>query len=223
MNGSRLNNKAAVMPEQDTKRARRRLAVNAFQDSVAVGIDDYNIGSQLKSLRKARNLTLQFVAVETGMSAALLSQIENNNVTPSLKSLSKLASYYQIRLGKLFDNINAAPRYEIFRNSDREHVKQYDTLVRRKQDLCYSLLPFEPRKKMRCSLFELREESGIDSPASKYGETFLYVVAGKVEICKHDECYTVEAGDSVYLDNSVAIAVRPIYCSRAKIKRVEID
>ena len=223
MNGNRLKNKVIVKTAQDTKHTRRLIVAIARQESAIADVGDYNIGSQLKSLRKARNVTLQYVAVETGMSAALLSQIENGNVTPSLKSLSKLASYYQIRLGKLFDSINTAPRYEIFRNSDREHVKQYDTLVQRKQDLCYSLLPFEPRKKMRCSLIELRGESGVDAPASKFGETFLYVVAGKVEICKNDERYSVEAGDSVYLDNSVEIAVKPMNCSRAKIMRVEID
>ena len=45
---------------------------------------DYNIGSKIKKLRKARKLTLQDVAQETGFSPALISQIENNNVSPPI-------------------------------------------------------------------------------------------------------------------------------------------
>ena len=45
---------------------------------------DFNIGSKIKKLRKARKLTLQDVARETGFSPALISQIENNNVSPPI-------------------------------------------------------------------------------------------------------------------------------------------
>jgi|AMWB02.1.fsa_nt_gi transcriptional regulator with XRE-family HTH domain len=220
MNGNRLKNETYENPVA-AKRGRPRFDVVTRQESAAAGMDDYNIGSQLKTLRKARNLTLQFVAVETGMSAALLSQIENGNVTPSLKTLSKLASYYQIRLGKLFDRIKDEPRYEIFRRTDRGHDNPYGNLVQRKQDYCFPLQPFGPKKKMACSLFELHEDVGYAASSSRHGETFLHVVAGKVEIRSDEEVYALEAGDSLYLDSSLAIAMRPVRCSRATIIRVE--
>jgi len=221
MNGNRLKSDTFEKPEEEAQRSRRRFEIVTRQESAEAGMEDYNIGSQLKTLRKARNMTLQFVAAETGMSAALLSQIENGNVTPSLKTLSKLASYYQIRLGKLFDRISDAPRYEIFRRTDRGNDNPYGDLVQRKQDFCYSLQPFEPRKKMICSLLELHDDVGFAAPASRHGETFLHVIAGKVEIRRDNEVHALQAGDSVYLDNSLPIALRPVKCPRATIIRVE--
>lgn len=221
MNGNLLKSEVIIKPGRETTRARRWSEAIPLRESDAVEMEDYNIGPQLKSLRKTRNMTLQFVAVETGMSAALLSQIENGNVMPSLKTLSKLASYYQIRLGKLFECKSDAPRYEIFRKSDGGHENLYEHLVRRNQGFCNPLLPFGPRKKMSCFLFDLRDDSGITTPLSVNGETLLFVIAGKIEICKEGELYAVEAGDSVYLDNSVDIDVKPVHCSRAKVLRVE--
>jgi transcriptional regulator with XRE-family HTH domain len=184
---------------------------------------DYNIGSQLKSLRKAKRMTLQFVAGETGMSAPLLSQIENGNVTPSLRTLAKLASYFQVRMSRLFEGINNKPKYEIFRHIDRSQETLHDYVLKKKRNYCYSLLPADSKKRMNCSVFDLRSDGSIDATATKNGETFLYVIAGKVEISKNDERYTVEAGDSVYLDSSIVIGVKPIDCLRAKVMRVETE
>lgn len=221
MNGSHLQSKEINRPAQDVSRVRRRPENLARCEHDSPGLDDYNIGSQLKSFRKARNVTLQFVAAETGMSAALLSQIENGNVTPSLKTLSKLADYFHVRLGKLFDSINDTPKYEIYRKSDSGCENLYERLVHRNQGFCNPLLPFGPRKKMSCVLIDLRDDSGISAPASISGETFLYVIAGKIEIRRKDEQCTIEAGDSVYLENSVDIDVKPVQCSRARVLRVE--
>lgn len=184
---------------------------------------EYNIGSQLKSLRKARNVTLQYVAGETGLSAPLLSQIENNNVTPSLKTLAKLADYFHVRMGRLFDGVAEKPRYEIFRKIDRCSDKTLEEIAPGKQNSCYSLLPFESRRRMDCSVFDLHSDRRISVTAQRDGETFLYVIAGKVEISRNGEAYTIEAGDCIYLDSSLVLYVKPIQCSRAKIMRVETE
>ena len=60
-------------------------------------MSEYNIGSKLKELRKAKKLTLQDVASETGFSAALISQIENNNISPPIATLSKIANFFDVR------------------------------------------------------------------------------------------------------------------------------
>jgi len=109
---------------------------------------EYNIGPQLKNLRKTRNLTLQFVAEKTGMSVPLLSQIENGNVTPSLKTLTKLASYFQIQLGRLFDGSDENPRYKIFRNIDKCHENISVYRSPKSQKYCYSLMSSESGAKM---------------------------------------------------------------------------
>ncbi|MCD8568124.1 MAG: helix-turn-helix domain-containing protein [Geovibrio sp.] len=49
------------------------------------------IGERVRKIRNQRGLTLQDVASFTGFSKALISQIENNVVTPPINTLSKIA------------------------------------------------------------------------------------------------------------------------------------
>jgi mannose-6-phosphate isomerase-like protein (cupin superfamily) len=115
------------------------------------------------------------------------------------------------------------PRYEIFRKIDRCSDNPHEQMVPGKQNSCYSLLPFELGRRMNCSVFDLRSDRRIAVTAQRDGETFLYIIAGKVEICRNGEVYAIEAGDSVYLDSSLALLLKPIDCSRAKIMRVETE
>ena len=65
---------------------------------------EFQIGAKIKKLRKARKLTLQDVARETGFSPALISQIENNNVSPPIATLSKLANFFDVKMGHFFED-----------------------------------------------------------------------------------------------------------------------
>ena len=48
---------------------------------------DVNIGERLKKVRLERGYTLKDVAAKSGYSKALISRIENGNVSPSINSL----------------------------------------------------------------------------------------------------------------------------------------
>ena len=62
----------------------------------------YKLGAQLKALRKKRNLTGKDVAQKAGLSTSLLSQIENNRVSPSLDTLIELLEVYGISPDRFF-------------------------------------------------------------------------------------------------------------------------
>ncbi len=70
----------------------------------------YDIGGKLKTLRKARNLTLKQVAAATGFSLALISQVENNNIMPPIPTLAKFAEFYRVKMTYFFteQEINCA-------------------------------------------------------------------------------------------------------------------
>ena len=78
-------------------------------------MSDYNIGAKIKKLRLAKKLTLQAVAKETGFSPALISQIENNNVSPPIATLSKIAKFFDVKIGLFFADDEEECRYEIVR------------------------------------------------------------------------------------------------------------
>lgn len=186
-------------------------------------MNEFNIGLKLKESRKARNMTLQQVAEVTGTSTALLSQIENSNVTPSLKTLLKLASYYDISMSTFFTEESAPARYTIARRNDIERQSGKGNSPATGKNVCSTLLPLATNQRMRCYLMDVKRVTSIEKTSSRCVETFLYVIDGTLEMIAEGASHSVEAGDSVYLYDTGKINVKPLNCKVAKIMRIEAE
>ncbi len=62
-------------------------------------------GVRLKSLRKSAGLTLAQLKEATGLSVSYLSDLERGRTNPSVKTLNKLASLYNISVSSLTEGI----------------------------------------------------------------------------------------------------------------------
>lgn len=184
-------------------------------------MNEFNIGLKLKELRKSGNMTLQQVTEETALSVAMLSQIENGNVTPSLKTLLKLASHYRISMGSLFQEDSEKPGYTLVRGSERKPGAPGAKFRRPRGGECSTMAPLAVRDRMRCYLMEVVTDTGIEKISSSHAETFLYVIDGKVELTTDEERSSVEAGDSIYLYDAARISVKPLDCTVARLMRIE--
>jgi len=71
-----------------------------------------NIGQRLKILRLKRELTLQDVAEKLGISRGNLSGIETGRVTPSLETLSRIATALGYKLAIVFCETDNIANYE---------------------------------------------------------------------------------------------------------------
>ncbi|NNG47562.1 MAG: helix-turn-helix transcriptional regulator, partial [Deltaproteobacteria bacterium] len=58
------------------------------------GDPEVQVGEHIRKFRESQGLTLQHLAERTGFSAALISQIENRMVSPSLGTLVKIANAF---------------------------------------------------------------------------------------------------------------------------------
>jgi len=179
-------------------------------------MNDYDLGSIFRKLRKEKNLTLKDVAKDIKVSPAMLSLIENGNSSPSLKTVIKLALYYDVSMSSIFSKNIIKNRYAIFKNRSNNIINEIN-----KNNNVYLLLTSLTNRKMKCSLIELVEYCDLTHMTSKKGESFLFIIDGKVEISNRCNRYYVSAGDSIYIDNKYEIGLKPIGCSSAKIMRVE--
>lgn len=66
-----------------------------------------SLGARLRRLRKRRDLTLQAVSEATSLSVAMLSQIERDVSSPSIRSLQRLSDALEVPIGWFF---SAGPR-----------------------------------------------------------------------------------------------------------------
>lgn len=65
--------------------------------------DGPTIGGRIRMRRRIRRMSLQELSAKSGLSVALLSQIERNVSTPSLRSLKQVCEGLDMPIGWLFD------------------------------------------------------------------------------------------------------------------------
>ena len=164
---------------------------------------EYNIGTKLKKLRLSKKLTLQSVAKEIGFSPALISQIENNNVSPPIATLSKLAKFFDIKMSSFFTENDEEPKYEVIRKDERRAVPRVISRGGTAHGYSYESFSFSMQnKKMEPFLITLSDKIQDNNTYSHEGESFLYVIKGTFELLLDNNQITLEEGDSIYFDTS---------------------
>ena len=167
-------------------------------------MSEYNIGAKIKELRRARKLTLQDVANQTGFSTALISQIENNNVSPPIATLSKIAKFFDVKIGIFFTEDEEECRYEIVRKAERKLIPRVISRSGTSQGYSYESLSFRKQnKKMEPFLLSVTEKAAEENTYSHDGEEFLFIMSGSAELLLDDERIILDEGDCVYFDSSL--------------------
>lgn len=165
---------------------------------------DYKIGEKIKGLRKERKLTLQDVGNETGFSPALISQIENNNVSPPIATLSKIARFFDIKMSYFFDESEETARYEIVRHNERRVVNRVISRDGTRHGYTYETLSYRKKnKQMEPFLLTVTERAQEETLYHHEGEEFLLILQGTAEILLEQERFDLEEGDAVYFDSTV--------------------
>jgi len=165
---------------------------------------DYNIGAKIKKLRLAKKMTLQAVARETGFSSALISQIENNNVSPPIATLSRIAKFFDVKIGMFFTEEEEECRYEVVRRGERKHIPRVISRSGTSQGYSYESLSFRKQnKKMEPFLLTVTEKAPEENTYSHDGEEFLFVMKGSAELLLDDKRVLLDEGDCVYFDSSM--------------------
>jgi len=155
------------------------------------------LGQDLRSLRKARGLTLARLAVRLGRSVGWLSQVERGLSEPGISDLRALSEALEVPLGFFFAN-DDAPAEErgliVRREARRSLGNSQDGLVEEllSPDLGGS---FEILR----SIFA--PGATIKQPAHRPTEEAGYVVAGCLELTVSGGTHLLRAGDSFRFEN----------------------
>ncbi len=157
------------------------------------------LGQMIRSLRLGKKMTLQDVAGETGYSKALISRIENDSVSPSISSLIMITTALDITLHELFAIVEGK-RISVARKKDRISQTlpggkiRVEGLCDRSADskLAAVIMTFDPGS------------SATDGSLKTHpGEEWWHVLKGKLEAVIGEVSYSLDEGDSIYLNSSV--------------------
>lgn len=181
-------------------------------------MSEYNIGAKIKKLRRSKKLTLQDVANETGFSTALISQIENNNVSPPIATLSKIAHFFDVKIGHFFADSEEECPYEVVRHNERTVIPKVVSLDGANHGYFYESLSVRKKNtKMDPFLLTLNEKVADTDTYSHNGEEFIFVMRGTAELLLDDQRIVLNEGDSVYFDAALKHRLLSPGCDEVKV------
>jgi transcriptional regulator with XRE-family HTH domain len=80
----------------------REVAMSKTVSYAQWALEPYCIGQKLRTLRIRKRLTLSRLAVETGLSTALLSKLETDRMIPTLPTLATISRVYGVGMSHFF-------------------------------------------------------------------------------------------------------------------------
>src|SRR5436853_2797719 len=81
-------------------------------------IGNYDIGAKLRHLRMRKRIALVDLGKHTGLSASMLSQLENGKLVPTLPTLARIAMVFDVGLDHFFGNKRRG-LFTVVRKSER--------------------------------------------------------------------------------------------------------
>jgi transcriptional regulator with XRE-family HTH domain len=188
------------------QRKRPKLPQEFGQDPHALGGGresnlELSIGREVREFRKKINMTVAELAKLAGLSAGMLSKIENGMTSPSLATLQSLSRALHVPVTAFFR------KFEEERDATFVKAGQGLTIERRgtRAGHQYQLLGHTMRKSIAVEpyMITLTADSDVFPLFQHAGIEFLYMLEGEVGYRHGSKTYTLTPGDSLYFDADV--------------------
>lgn len=172
------------------------------EETIRRVLSAYDLGAKLRQLRLRKKIALVDLGKHTGLSASMLSQLENGKLVPTLPTLARIAMVFDVGLEHFFGNRRGKRTFIVTRAGDR------------------MLFPDVPNSPVPGYFFEVLAFGAVEKNLSAYlaefprrdpaeirehfhdGAEFLHLLDGSLAIHYEAEEHLLHAGDSVYFDGS---------------------
>ncbi len=156
------------------------------------------VGKRIKEVRTEKNIALERVANETGISIDSLKKIEAGRMTPPVGTLLQIARAIEIDSGFLFRDQE---------EQQKERVKAYG---KRTDNYAYTSLT-ESSAHNHLKAFKVEVGAGQDHKGVGYcheGEEFVYVLKGRIEVTVGEHVNTLSEGESLHFNSGIRHMMR---------------
>jgi transcriptional regulator with XRE-family HTH domain len=164
---------------------------------------EQQIARRMREIRKSKGLTLERLGEIAGISRAMLSRLENNQCSPPIATLSKIAQALDVPIGVFFEEepSQAEQRVAVTRRDQRLQA------VRPGAQIGFTYWTFNKAKDLHLiEAFVIRHPPVKKIPKMLFdhpGEEFLMVLSGTVDFVIGRDTIHLEVGDAVHFDPSV--------------------
>ncbi|MGE4538088.1 MAG: helix-turn-helix domain-containing protein [Desulfovibrio sp.] len=184
-------------------------------------MSDKKLGDRIRTYREGQELSREELSRRTGLSVDFLTALEEEDVTPSIGPLLKIALALGQRLGTFMDDAvdgdvcltcraDRAEDDAVLRKARGKRAAfRYHSMGRGKTD-----------RHMEPFFIEVYpdEDAAAEKPLSSHeGEEFIVVVTGELEVILGNERHVLAPGDSIYYNSVV-----PHYVGCGNAERTDI-
>ena len=160
------------------------------------------IGWRVRSRAREIGLSSAQLAKRVGLSRAMISKIENAQVSPSLATMSRLAEALEIPITSLFQGLDEERDALYTKAGGGPELGRPGTKSGHRYQLLGSMRG--PAKRMEPMLVTLSSESEVFPLYQHPGTEFLHMLEGEMEYGYAGASYQMSPGDSLQFDGEVA-------------------
>lgn len=161
---------------------------------------EQKLGSKIRKIRKEKKITLADVSKETELSVGFLSNLENNQTSPTIAQLHKLCNVYGITLNDIIDleekeeeTQNCNGRVSVVRANERRCLFQQED-----NSLRYEAMT-NGRTDIKTTAMIIDGEQLFSFTPHDHSELGI-VIQGELELHVENAIYHLYPGDSIYIE-----------------------
>jgi len=166
------------------------------------------VGERVKRIREQKGLSLKDMAQRTGLSEAMIRQIEDELISPPLGTLIRLGKALDMQMGTIISPAGPRP-YTIVRADERKAVSRYASKQGQRLGYSYQHLAFDKGdRNMEPFLVTLEPSDVEDELSSHDGEEFIFILEGQMEAHLGKKMEILNPGDAIYYNSTVPHLVK---------------
>ncbi|WP_264740804.1 helix-turn-helix domain-containing protein [Cytobacillus firmus] len=164
-----------------------------------------DIGTKIRAIRNRKKITIAQMCEGTGLSKGFISNVENNNTSPSINTLSTIAKFLGVPLPYLLLEKNQHMR--VVRKETRTNSSFHNLKIEH----------LASKGGLRTMIVEFPPGASIGEPHSHEGEESHLVLKGKILAEQGEDSVILEEGDSFSWNASVPHFVKNIGDDKAVV------
>lgn len=156
------------------------------------------IGSKIRAIRKRKKITIAQMCEGTGLSKGFISNVENNNTSPSINTLQTISNFLEVPLPYLL--LEKKQHMRVIKKTERTHSTFNNLKIEH----------LSSKGGLRMMLVEFPPGASMGEANAHEGEECHLVLEGRVIAEQGEDSMIIEEGDSFSWNASVPHFVKNI-------------
>lgn len=193
----------------------KRAAMAAPEAAEPAAAQMSDVGARIREARKAKKKTLRALAEEAGCSASMLSKIENDQATPSLRTLHRILATLDLSIVSLFASEGQSDEVCLMRAEQRPSVRvshEGGPSIRLER-----LSPTFPDLLLDANVHVLEPGAESGGDIQHAGQEIGYVLQGRAELIVDGRSHFLGPGDSFYFASRLPHRYRNVDAGETRI------